>query len=149
MGGIEIYVITVVFMMGLVGLARGPSRELGVTMALIVLLAVFSQLDALDSSGELPNTINKVLNGFGLGADKVESQNMVAWLCYVLAMVITTFLAYHGKDTLAFKWKGPPGIVGMVLGGLFEWLSDFRHAVVLYGQAELSYAAIHVVSGRV
>ncbi len=125
MGGIEIYVITVVFMMGLVGLARGVSRELGVTMALIVLLAVFSQFDALDSKGELPSTINGMLNGFGLGSDDVMRQNMVAWLCYVLAMVVTTFLAYHGTDTLAFKWKGPPGIVGLALGGLIGLLNGY------------------------
>jgi hypothetical protein len=125
MGGIEIYVITLIFMMGLVGLVRGPSRELGVTMAVIVILAVFSQIDALDSNDELPNTLNRMLDGFGLGSDNVMSRNMVAWFCYALIMVVTTFLAYHGQDTLAFKWKGPPGILGVATGGLIGLLNGY------------------------
>jgi uncharacterized membrane protein required for colicin V production len=118
MGGIEIYAVSIVFVLGMVGLIRGPSRELGVTMALIVLLAVFSQVDALDGGGELPGTLNRMLDGFGLGTDNVRSQNMVAWMVYFMVVILTTFLAYHGQDTLKFSWKAPSGIIGLVLGWL-------------------------------
>ena len=140
MGGIEIYAISIVFMLGMVGLIRGPSRELGVTMALIVLLAVFSQVDALDSKGGLPSTINRMLNGFGLGSDNVMSQNMVAWMVYVLVVALTTFLAYHGQDTLKFNWKAPPGIIGLALGGLVGAFNGYLiYGTLWYYMDKLNY----------
>ncbi|MGD9098931.1 MAG: hypothetical protein PVF45_00525 [Anaerolineae bacterium] len=132
MGGIEIYAMTVVFILGCVGLIRGASKELGVTMALVVLLAVFAQFEALVGPDQLPGKLNTILSGFGLGSNDVTRQRMVAWVFYCAAMLVTTFMAYHGQDTLAFRWQSPSGLPGMALGWLAGALNGYLIAGTLW-----------------
>lgn len=129
MGGIEVLAATVIFILGVIGLIRGPSKELGVTMALVVLLAVFTQLDALADLGQMPTKVNSILSGFGLASDEVMKQKMVVLFLYAAALILTVFLAYHGQETLAFKLKDPPGIAGVALG----WLVGAFNGYLLFG----------------
>ena len=61
MGGIEVLAATVVFIVGTVGLIRGPSKEVGVTMALVVLLAVLAQFETLIPTAEMPIKVNDII----------------------------------------------------------------------------------------
>ena len=129
MGGIEIYALSVIFVLGIVGLIRGPAKELGVTMALVVLLAVLAQFDALVGLDELPARLNDMLDGFGLGSDNEVKQRMAAWVVYFLVIIATTFMAYHGQDTLKFDIKDPPGITKSIAG----WLAGALNGYLIFG----------------
>jgi uncharacterized membrane protein required for colicin V production len=129
MGGIEVLAAAVIFILGTVGLVRGPSKELGVTMALVVMLAVFTQFDTLTSVDELPDRVNNALEGLGLGSDDaLKRQTMVVFL-YSAAISLTAFMAYHGQDTLKFSFKDPGGFLGSVVG----WLTGALNGYLIFG----------------
>ena len=69
MAGIEIILFVVVFIMGTIGLTRGPAKELGVTMALVVLLAFLSQFNTLVSIHEMPVQVNSMISRLGVGSN--------------------------------------------------------------------------------
>ena len=126
MGGIEVLAASVVLMMAFVGIIRGPSRELGVTMTLVVLLAIFAQFDALVGPyAEVPGRINQLLSTFGLGSNDIRQQEVIALFLYGAILILTTFMAYHGQDTLAFSWSDPPGVAGTLLGALVGALNGY------------------------
>ncbi len=125
MGGIEILALTVILILGAIGVVRGPSKELGVTMALVVVLAIFAQFDALVNFAELPARVNAILANLGLDSDDPVQQRMVVLFLYSSVLIVTAFLAYQGQDTLAFKWQAPPGAVGVLLGGLVGALNGY------------------------
>jgi uncharacterized membrane protein required for colicin V production len=129
MVGIEILAAIVIFTLGTVGLVRGVSRELGVTMALIVLLAVFAQFDALFGIEELPNRVNSFMANIGLATTSTVKQGMTVWFFYTSVVILTVFLAYHGQETLAFNLKSPPGILGVFLG----WLVGVLNGYLIFG----------------
>jgi len=126
MGGIEVLAGTVVFILGTAGIVRGARKEIGVTMALVVVLAVFSQFENLVPINEAPAKINSTLDGFGLGSDDLLGQQTMVWILYTAGLIVTAFLAYHGQETLAFNFKNPTGplgvIVGWLVGALNGWL---------------------------
>jgi hypothetical protein len=125
MGGIEVLAASVIFILGTIGLVRGPSKELGVTMALVVMLAVFTQFDALTNVSEAPARINNALEGLGLGSNDALKQQTMVWFLYTAGLVVTAFLAYHGQDTLAFRFKDPSGPLGAVVGWLVGALNGY------------------------
>lgn len=123
MAGIEVFAIIFILMLGAAGIVRGPAKELGVTMALVVLLAVLSQFDALVGVDEMPV---KVSNMLGLGSADPLQQKVVVWFLYAAAVIVTTFLAYHGRETLAFRWKKEPtGAGAVILGWLVGALNGY------------------------
>jgi hypothetical protein len=129
MGGIEVLAATLIFIVGAVGIIRGPAKELGVTMALVVLLAIFAQFDALVTLGEMPVKVNNILSGIGLDSDDQMRQRMVVVFLYAGTVIVTTFMAYHGQDTLAFKLKEPPGAAGVAMG----WLVGALNGYLIFG----------------
>jgi uncharacterized membrane protein required for colicin V production len=129
MVGIEILAAIVVFTLGAIGLVRGMSRELGVTMALVVLLAVFAQFDAMFGIEELPNRVNSFMANVGLATADTVKQGMTVWFFYTAVVLLTAFLAYHGQETLAFRLKNPPGILGVFLG----WLMGTLNGYLIFG----------------
>lgn len=129
MGGIEVLAATVIFMLGTIGLVRGPSRELGVTLALIVLLALFSQFDNLVAPEAMPARVNSIMENVGLGSNDELRQRMMVVFLYSAVTVLTAFLAYHGQETLAFKFEGPPGIVGVIAG----WFAGALNGYLIFG----------------
>lgn len=129
MGGIEVLAAAVIFILGTIGLVRGPAKELGVTMALLVLLAVFNQFDELAGLEQLPVKVNDMMQGLGLGSnDELKQQTMVVFL-YGAATVLTAFMAYHGQDTLSFRFKDPPGVLGVILG----WFAGALNGYLIFG----------------
>jgi uncharacterized membrane protein required for colicin V production len=130
MAGIEIFALIVIFLLGAIGLVRGPAKELGVTMALVVLLAVFAQFDALVEFEQMPVKINNILGNFGLGSTDPLKQRVIVWFFYSAAVIVTAFLAYHGQETLAFQWKKPPTGTGAVILG---WLAGALNGYLIFG----------------
>jgi len=140
MGGIEVLLATVMFILGMVGLVRGPAKELGVTMALVVLLAVMSQFDNLVTLDELPGRVNRIVAGVGLGSDVLVKQQMTVLFLFSAAVIMTAFLAYHGQETLAFHFKGPPGVLRVVTGWLVGALNGYlAFGTIWYYMHQLKY----------
>jgi len=129
MAGIEVVFAMVIFIMGTIGLVRGPAREVGVTMALVVLLAVLSQFDNLIPIGQMPGQVNNTLRGFGLGSDDPMQQRTMVWFLFTAATAFTAFLAYHGHETLKFSFQDPRGIGGVILG----WLAGAINGYLIAG----------------
>jgi MFS superfamily sulfate permease-like transporter len=140
MGGLEILALTVVFIVTLVGVARGPARELGVTMALVVLLALLAQLDNLVALGEMPGRVNKIVASVGLDTGNVDKQRMTVLVLFSTAVIMTAFLAYHGRETLKFGFKDPRGVLGILTGGLVGALNGYlMSGTVWYYMHQLEY----------
>lgn len=140
MGGIEVLFAAVVFIMGTAGLVRGAAKELGVTMSLVVLLAVFTQFEALTTLEELPSKVNNILAGLGLGSDDPLRQATMVVFFYAAAIAVTAFMAYHGQDTLAFRIKDPVGPAGVITGWLVGALNGYLMAgTVWYYLHRLNY----------
>ena len=129
MGGIEVLLATVVFIIGMVGMIRGPAKELGVTMALVVMLAVMSQFEGMVSPADFSVKVNSIVSGVGLGSNEPAKQGMTALVVYSLAIIVTAFLAYHGQDTLAFRFDGPRGILRPITG----WLVGALNGYLMFG----------------
>lgn len=129
MAGIEVLAAAVVFIVGAIGLIRGPAKELGVTMALIVILAIFAQFDTLVTYEEMPRKVNSIVENLGLGSDDPQRQRMLALFFYSAAVILTAFLAYHGQDTLTFNLKDPRGVGGAITG----WLVGALNGYLIFG----------------
>lgn len=129
MGGIEILVATVIFILGAIGIIRGPSKELGVTMALVVVLAIFAQFETLVGIEQLPTRINNVMGGLGFDSTDPLQQRTVVVFLYSAVLILTAFLAYHGEDTLAFRLKDPTGALGALAG----WLAGALNGYLIAG----------------
>jgi hypothetical protein len=143
MGGVEVLAVAVVFIVGAVGLVRGASKELGVTMVLVVLLAVFSQFDQLVSTQEMPEKLNSILAGVGLGSDDPLKQRTMVVFLYSAVVVFTAFLAYHGQDTLSYSFREPSGPLGAVLGWIIGALNGYLMAgSVWFFLDELQYPVV-------
>ena len=115
---IEIVLFMVIFMVSIVGLMRGPSKELGVTMAVVVLLAILSQFSRLVDPGGLAVRANALMSGLGMGSGDAMRQRTFVWFLYSSIIIMTAFMAYHGQATLAFGFQDPKGIWGALLGAL-------------------------------
>lgn len=129
MGGIEVLAATVIFIIGLVGLIRGPSREMGVTMALVFLLAMLAQFDVLVGFNEFPVKLNNILSGAGMGSNDPVRRNMTVLFFYSAAVIMTAFLAYHGQATLQFSFSDPRGVLGAAAG----WFVGVLNGYLMFG----------------
>jgi hypothetical protein len=117
MFGIGAVFFIVVFILAATGLIRGPAKELGVTMAIVVVVAVLVQFTGLFTLEELPARINNVTSTVGFGSDDVFRQRTIVWFILSSIVILTAFLAYHGQETLAYGFKVPSSILGALLGG--------------------------------
>jgi hypothetical protein len=129
MGGIEILAATVIFILGAIGIIRGPSKELGVTMALVVVLAIFAQFETLVGIDQLPVRVNNLMGGLGFDTTDPLQQRTVVVFLYSAVLTLTAFLAYHGEDTLAFKLDDPKGALGALAG----WLAGALNGYLIFG----------------
>jgi uncharacterized membrane protein required for colicin V production len=140
MFGITVVLFLVIFILATVGLIRGPSKELGVTMAVVVLLAILIQFNRLVSPGDFAVRMSGLLSGMGVGSNDVLRQKTMVWFLYSSVVILTAFMAYHGHSTLAFGIKDPSGIAGAVLGGIVGALNGyFIGGTVWYYLDELDY----------
>jgi hypothetical protein len=143
MFGIGAVLFIVTFMLAAVGLIRGPAKELGVTMAVVVVVAVLVQFTDLFSLEELPAQINNVVGTVGFGSDDVFKQRTIVWFILSSVIVLTAFLAYHGQATLAYGFKVPSGLLGALLGGLVGALNGYFIAgSIWYYLDELGYPTV-------
>jgi hypothetical protein len=140
MAGIEAIAVIIIFIVGGIGLVRGSAKELGVTMALVVLLAVMAQFNQLIGINEMPGRVNNVMQTVGLGTDDVLKQRSMVLFLFTAAIALTAFLAYHGHDTLAFRFQEPRGIFGAILGWLVGALNGYlMSGTIWYYANQLDY----------
>jgi hypothetical protein len=137
MGGIEILFAAVVFIFAAIGLIRSSPKELGVTMAVIVMLAIFAQVNSMFGPGQLPAQVNSILAGVGLGSADAMRQKMMVLFLFSGALILTAFLAYHGQETLAFQFQPPSGLVGAVLGWLVGAFNGYLIAGTIWYYLDL------------
>jgi hypothetical protein len=155
MFGIEAVFFVVVFTLAAVGLIRGPNKELGVTMAIVVVLAVMIQFTDLISLDELPEKINNAMSTFGMGTDDILRRRSIVWFIFSSVVVLTAFMAYHGQDTLAYGFKIPNSILAALLGGfigaangyliggsIWFYLDELRYPTVVYSWFQLPLTQI-------
>jgi hypothetical protein len=117
MFGIEAVFFLVIFTLAGVGLIRGPNKDLGVTMAVVVVLAVLVQFTDLIGISELAGKIDGAMSVVGLGTEDVLKQRSIVWFIFSSIVVFTAFMAYHGQDTLAYGFSIRSGILAAILGG--------------------------------
>ena len=95
MGPVELIFFIVIVIFAAIGIVRGVSRELGVTLMLLIGLMVLLLLDTY-----LAEEIQNVLEFF-FGSN-VALQKSVLAITYSLWMVFIAFIAYEGR-TLSFS----------------------------------------------
>jgi hypothetical protein len=79
-------------------------------------LAGLDQFEGLVNFQQMAGRLNAAMATFGLATnDAMKQQTMVVFL-FSSIVVLTAFLAYHGQDTLSFKFKDPAGIPGAIFG---------------------------------
>jgi uncharacterized membrane protein required for colicin V production len=140
MFGIDAVLFVIVFVLAVAGLIRGPNKELGVTMAVVVLLAVLIQFTDLIKIGELPTKINNAIGAVGFGTDDILKRRSITWFFLSSIVVLTAFLAYHGQETLAYGFRIQPGLLNAILGGLIGAMNGyFIGGSIWYYLAQLDY----------
>ena len=117
--------LLLIFILSLVGLMRGPSKELGVTMAITVLLAILTQLTRLINPIDMAVRVNSFMSAVGMGSQDALRQRTFVWFLYSSMVVFTAFLAYHGQATLAFGFKDPKGIAGAFIGAFVGAMNGY------------------------
>lgn len=122
---IDMVLFILIFIFAMVGLMRGPSKELGVTMSVVVLLAILSQFNRLMNPADLAVRANGLMSTLGVGSGDVMRQRTFVWFLYSSLVIMTAFMAYHGHSTLAFGFKDPKGIAGALLGAIVGALNGW------------------------
>lgn len=119
MGLIEIYFGTIAFIVTLIGLARGYSRELGSTM--IILVAIFLLLF-------LEERLNPILSTVGRMAFSVEGPGAEQFFLsgfYQMLFIIAVFAGYAGRTIIFTGQELPPPqgtILNLVTGAINGYL---------------------------
>lgn len=132
MGPIEFFFITLIVMMGIVGLVRRSNRELGVTTLLLLTLFVITFLET-----EVNEQVMAVAGRIGIGKDEfTEVFDLVA----VAMLLFVGFISYQG-ETLVFPGSGS-GALGLVLGLVNGYL---LFGSVWHYLAQANYPFIEVV----
>lgn len=105
--GIVWGILVIVF--GLIGLARGFLKELGVTTVLLIVLFMFDQWGE-NISGYVFHGLDMARISFTGGT----GESVAKASFYIIPIVIATFISYHG-ETLVFQGTPPRGIAGALL----------------------------------
>jgi hypothetical protein len=150
MFGIEAVFFVVVFTLAAIGLIRGPNKELGVTMAIVVVLSVMIQFTDLVSLDDINESVNGAMSAVGLGTDDVLKRRSIVWFLLSSVVVLTAFMAAHGQETLAYGLKIRSGILEAILGGfigavngyfiggaIWYYLDELRYPTVVYSWFQL------------
>jgi len=96
---------------GLIGLARGFLKELGVTTVLLVILFAFSQW----GDGTLaPFVVDVVGRAAEVFSARPPEEAITKASFYIISTLIATFISYHG-ETLGFRGTAPKGVPGVIL----------------------------------
>jgi uncharacterized membrane protein required for colicin V production len=114
MAPVEIAFLIIIVIFGVVGAVRGFSREIGVTVMLLVALLILQLIDHLAAG-----TRDKVL-AFIAGSDRAAQLTAKA-IIYTLFLIVVAFITYQGT-TLDFPTAGPSGTLGLLAGLLNGWL---------------------------
>lgn len=125
MAPIEIVFGIIVFLFGLIGLARGFLRELGVTTLMMFLLFFLSRFEPVLDRGvaRLMSTGSRFL--------PTQDKNLLQCWFFILVVVGGAFVSYQG-ETLAFGGQSPRGAQGIVLGLLVGVLNGYLVAGTIW-----------------
>ncbi|MCS6845409.1 MAG: hypothetical protein NZ528_13980 [Caldilineales bacterium] len=132
MGPIEFFFITLIVLMGLVGLARRSNRELGVTTLLLLTLFVITFLET-----EVNEQLMAVAGRIGISENEFSE---VFDLVAVAVLLFVGFISYQG-ETLVFPGSGSSGL-GLVLGLVNGYL---LFGSVWHYLAQANYPFVEVV----
>ncbi len=114
MAPVEILFLLIVVIFGVVGAVRGFSREIGVTVMLLIALLILQLIDHL-----APGARDRVL-AFIAGPDPA-AQLATRAIIYALFLIVVAFITYQGA-TLVFPTAGASGTLGLLAGLLNGWL---------------------------
>lgn len=119
MGLIEIYFGTITFIITLVGLAQGYSRELGRTM--IILVVIFLLLFVNDQLNDILRTVGRLVFSF----EELDTQRFFLSGFYQIMFILTVFAGYAGR-TIVFpgqEMRAPQGsVLNLLVGALNGYL---------------------------
>lgn len=119
MGLLEVYFGTIAFIITLIGLARGYSRELGSTM--IILVAIFLLLFAEDRLNPILSNLSRIL----FSIEEQGSQQFFLSSFYQLLFIIAVFAGYAGRTIIFTGDELPPPqgtILNILIGGINGYL---------------------------
>lgn len=114
--GIELMLGASVVFFAVLGLVRGFLKELGVTLPLLVMLLLMTQVEQLIGEGKMPELIGDALDVVGANIG-LDTQRLLLVAIYTVIVGVVTYVSYHG-ETLAFRGKPPGRVLGWSLGAL-------------------------------
>lgn len=118
MAPIEVFFGAILLIFGLIGLARGFLKELGVTLPIIFLLFFLNQF-----SQQLDVGLVKALDASGPAMPTARKDLVQCWL-YILMLTAAAFVSYSG-ETLTFGGQAPRGPQAILLGSLTGLLNGY------------------------
>lgn len=128
--GLEMMLIASIIFFAVLGMVRGFLKELGVTLPLLVMLLLMTQIEQLIGEEKVPELVSDALSFLGTTLES-ETQHLLLVGLYTLVIGIVTFAAYHG-ETLAFKGSPPKGVVGWALGVLVGAANGYLFAGTIW-----------------
>ena len=114
MGPIELVFIVMVGLFGVVGIVRGHTRELGVTIMILLALWVLGFIDK-----EMPEPLGRLLNL--LVGPNEATQRVTKGILFGVFLTGVVFISYQG-ETLSFHGKGKNNVFGACSGLLNGYL---------------------------
>ncbi|HEX9116628.1 MAG TPA: hypothetical protein VGA61_11210 [Anaerolineae bacterium] len=112
MGPVEIIFITIIILFGIIGVARGFHKELGITTMLLLTLFLIELAES-----RFATQLNGLLSLIGGEGNLTVTKAIV----YTLALLGVTFISYQG-ETLTFPGGGRSHIVAAMVGLLNGYL---------------------------
>jgi hypothetical protein len=114
MAPVEVAFLFIIVIFVLVGAVRGFSREIGVTVMLLIALLILQLIDHQAAGAR-----DKVL-GLIAGPDP-GAQLTARAIIYALFVIVVAFISYQG-ETLTFPTAGASGTMGLLAGLLNGYL---------------------------
>lgn len=127
MGPIEIAWGMIILIFGLIGLARGFLKELGVTTVLLIVLFAFDYWGE-KITGFLFKGVERAV-GISLIGEPRKSIAQASF--YIITIVIAAFISYHG-ETLAFQGTPPKRIAGVLLALIIGLVNGYLVAGTIW-----------------
>jgi hypothetical protein len=145
MGPLEVFFVTIGFIIALIGLARGYKRELGSTLIILVAIFVLTFFE------------ERIIGVFTLIGDRVltvvgtqsELRNLLLMAAFQVVFVVIVFAGYAGR-TLEFPGSPAPAPLGtffdlsvgalngyLVAGTLWYYLDRFNYPAQSLGLIQL------------
>jgi hypothetical protein len=135
MGPVEIVFLIVILIFGVIGAVRGFSREIGVTVMLLIALLILQMIDHL-----APTWRDRVL-GF-IAGDDPAALLVARAIVYSLFLILIAFVSYQGA-TLTFPNASNSGVMGFLAGILNGYL--FAGSIWYYEQLA-GWPFVHVTA---